>query len=689
MKNSALPPTPYQYGYVEFDGRGDFLRTRDLDILEFDNQFTDNFSIEVKIKITRPFSPQRILGKYYGSGWIMGYHTSEWGFISIYLTGAGWKNIYYLGSDTSWHTFEAVYDKQSQSLRTFADGNLTFEYTNYLYGSLQNNGAFSVGNAGLLPLTGNQSVNLSSNWLSGCIDDLRIDVNQTAALNYNFNEGAGQFARDSSSFFKADRTYPQEEGCGTAHLMLGFNPAADTCDPLWITEDESPATKFRSLGTGFQNWHSGPDGEYFTEHFSLGMTVWNGNLINCGKFNRAGGTEANHIAKWNGNSWSPLGLGLNHEPVCLASYQNELYAAGYFDTAYGAGETKYIARWNGNSWRPLAEGLENLGTVMTVFNGELIVGGFFMSAGNNYSPRIARWNGSQWMPMGGGMSGPVWALCQFNGSLYAGGNFLYAGTEVCNGIAKWDGSGWQPAGTGVSGGNSSVFVLKVYNGELYAGGEFINMNQTLCYNIARYDGITWYPVGSGVKGSDCIPSMGQLRDMEIYNNELYIAGQFTKVDEVPANKIAKWNGTSWCGIEYGIDLRPEDLEVYQGELIINGGFYSISGKEFSNIAKYNPNPVLTGTINNHTGADGCILYQNYPNPFNPATVIRFEIPEGSDVSLKIYNILGGEIEILAEGYRNRGSYDVSFNGSNLPSGVYFYKLVAGGFAESRKMLLVK
>jgi hypothetical protein len=94
--------------------------------------------------------------------------------------------------------------------------------------------------------------------------------------------------------------------------------------------------------------------------------------------------------------------------------------------------------------------------------------------------------------------------------------------------------------------------------------------------------------------------------------------------------------------------------------------------------------------------DHLVLEQNYPNPFNPETSIRFEIPEGTSfdlVSLRLYGIDGKEIADLLEefDYKKLGAnyYEVRFDGSNLQSGVYFYKLRAGGFSITKKAILLK
>ena len=85
------------------------------------------------------------------------------------------------------------------------------------------------------------------------------------------------------------------------------------------------------------------------------------------------------------------------------------------------------------------------------------------------------------------------------------------------------------------------------------------------------------------------------------------------------------------------------------------------------------------------------LYQNYPNPFNPETTIGFSIPANSNVSLKVYNILGKLVALLVNEEKEAGEYSISFNTSDykLSAGVYFYRLDAGSFSSTKKLLLLK
>ena len=83
------------------------------------------------------------------------------------------------------------------------------------------------------------------------------------------------------------------------------------------------------------------------------------------------------------------------------------------------------------------------------------------------------------------------------------------------------------------------------------------------------------------------------------------------------------------------------------------------------------------------------LEQNYPNPFNPSTTIRFSVPKTEQVSLVVYNSLGQEVKTLVSGVKGQGSYEVDFNASNLPSGMYLYRLQAGNYTETKRMSFLK
>jgi len=84
-----------------------------------------------------------------------------------------------------------------------------------------------------------------------------------------------------------------------------------------------------------------------------------------------------------------------------------------------------------------------------------------------------------------------------------------------------------------------------------------------------------------------------------------------------------------------------------------------------------------------------VLEQNYPNPFNPATNIRFSLPEANQVTLRVYDMLGQEVATLVNQFMNAGTFEISFDASELPTGIYTYSLTAGNFNSVKKMMLIK
>ena len=135
---------------------------------------------------------------------------------------------------------------------------------------------------------------------------------------------------------------------------------------------------------------------------------------------------------------------------------------------------------------------------------------------------------------------------------------------------------------------------------------------------------------------------------------------------------------------YGIYTITDNigLTAYQGEvfsLYLAGAV--ISGVQYG-VVSHVP-------IADHGLPSRFDLSQNYPNPFNPTTTIKYELPKSSEVTLSVYDVLGREVAVLVNEGRNAGVHEVKFDGSGFASGVYFYRLRAGDFVQTKRFVLLK
>jgi hypothetical protein len=311
-----------------------------------------------------------------------------------------------------------------------------------------------------------------------------------------------------------------------------------------------------------------------------------GKLYAGGEFTTAGGVSANHIAMWGGSSWSPLGSGMDSADWSHYVYSlvldgsDNLYAGGGFTTAGGV-SANHIAMWDGSSWSPLGSGLDGpVSALVLRGDGKLYAGGLFTTAGGVIANRIARWDGSSWSALGDGdgMSSSVWALVpDRGGNLYAGGNFTTAGDVIANHIAMWDGSSWSPLGGGMDGG---VYALALDgSGELYAGGWFTTAGGVSANRIAKWDGSNWSALGSGMDG----PVSALALDG---GGNLYAGGNFTTAGGVIANRIAVWDGSSWSALGSGMG-GTDYPDVYTLALdgsdnLYAGGWFTTAGDVSAN-----------------------------------------------------------------------------------------------------------
>ena len=139
-----------------------------------------------------------------------------------------------------------------------------------------------------------------------------------------------------------------------------------------------------------------------------------------------------------------------------------------------------------------------------------------------------------------------------------------------------------------------------------------------------------------------------------------------------AQSILSIGGTATLDVSGNADICSDSLS---GTVTGNGSFCGTPTDVESEISETIPTEFA--------------LRQNYPNPFNPSTKISWQTPISGYQTLKVYDVLGNEVASLVNGEKPAGIYEISFNASQLSSGVYFYKLQLGSFIETKKMTLIK
>jgi hypothetical protein len=162
---------------------------------------------------------------------------------------------------------------------------------------------------------------------------------------------------------------------------------------------------------------------------------------------------------------------------------------------------------------------------------------------------------------------------------------------------------------------------------------------------------------------------------EINNYGFVVERSFDKVNW---NKIGFKNG-------YGNSNSVKDYSYIDNDITKNGMYY-YRLKQIDNNGNYEYSNVIEVNVNIPVKFE---VLQNYPNPFNPVTNISFTLPEATNVTLYIFNAIGQQIKAVNAGYRESGKHTIEFDGSDLNSGIYFYKVEAGKNSTIRKMALIK
>lgn len=207
------------------------------------------------------------------------------------------------------------------------------------------------------------------------------------------------------------------------------------------------------------------------------------------------------------------------------------------------------------------------------FNGELYaLGRFDRAGGTNVGSAIARWNGNVWSAVGTGLAGARPYALATDGvvfddgsgpALYVAGSFTIAGGQFANGLARWNGSQWSAVGDPGPADGSAGRMLAVFDDgsgpALYLAGNITNVGGVTVNGLAKWNGQSWSSIGSP-------DTSNSIYSMAVYDDgsgpALYISGLFDFVDGVPAQRLARWNGTSWAEVGGGLSDVATHMAVF-------------------------------------------------------------------------------------------------------------------------------
>ncbi len=294
-----------------------------------------------------------------------------------------------------------------------------------------------------------------------------------------------------------------------------------------------------------------------------------------GRFQYAGASPANNLARWDGQRWSAVGAGLYPNVNALCVFDDGTGPALYAATNAAAAGAVY--RWDGQRWKTVGDGLGYTTDVYALLpydDGS----GPALYAGIQRDPGVCRWTGQTWSAFGGGINGytpSVRALASYDDGrgtkLFAGGCFEQAGSVFAENIACWDGATWSAVGGGLWDPfpiGVYVSALTVYDvgagPALYAGGNFTRAGPgsgVATPLIARWDGAAWGPVGDGIVyvggENNGVVSMTVFDDGS--GPALFAGGEWHNGG---SSFLARYDGTSWTTPGDGVDSYVEALAVH-------------------------------------------------------------------------------------------------------------------------------
>jgi hypothetical protein len=363
----------------------------------------------------------------------------------------------------------------------------------------------------------------------------------------------------------------------------------------------------------------------------------------------------------NGSTWTHADVGLPVNVPALAVLGETLFAGAYWDGVFSSTN-------NGTNWTPVNTGLAARRVfALAVFDTTLFAGtedsGVYRTTNN----------GTNWTPVISGLAydslqnhyPSVVALAVSSTSLLAGlreGYGVYLSTN--------NGTSWTAAGLT----NTFVNALAVSPNGAGDTNLFVGTWGDGVFRSTD-NGTSWTAVRSGMADSNVFSFA--VSGMNLFagtSNGVYYSSN---------------GGTTWASVNTGLMYHVGGLAVHGTNLFAGTGEYgSMPPGEGTGIWKRPLSEMITDVENVQEFPPQYVLQQNYPNPFNPTTSIKFDVPSSKVVTLKVFDILGREVATLLNEEKSAGTHTVTWDASSVSSGVYFYRIKAGDFVQTKRMMVV-
>lgn len=372
--------------------------------------------------------------------------------------------------------------------------------------------------------------------------------------------------------------------------------------------------RWSAVGTGLDNQGNAPAELVSSDH---------GLVVVGPYFQKGGASVLSRVGRWNGTSWSGLGLGLAGSEYgggyvnALATRGRNVYVGGYLGNA-GSTPIRHVAHFDGSSWDPMAGGVNGTVHAVATLGTNVYVGGSFSQAGTIAASNIARWDGERWWAVGSGTSGIVRALLPYNGKLYAGGGFDKAGGVAADSVAVWDptATSWSRLGGGAVYWYGDVYALaglpSPNNHYLFIGGGFgdlgdLRVNGLVMFDTATpststdpYAGYYYADVGSTTPGVTVNGGYaGDVHTLTPYGTSVFVGGDFDSGGDVASRGFARYDavaGWSSPGVVGGDSPVVNAAALVGKRLYLTGEFTSAGDKPARNIASYGVDTGAWGTL---------------------------------------------------------------------------------------------